>query len=374
MPRIIDVIDHTNVVDDELAYREPQQGSGDWRMGSQVIVGESQVAIFVRAGEALDALGPGRHTLSTANLPILSGLIGLATSGRTPFTADLYFINQKDMPQVGWGTNPPIPVETPGYGYGATLVMTHGVIDIGVDDPMRFLKQYAIGKPVTRLSDIKDRIQTMLVGEITQIIMNANVQSINDANRMLSNIEGAMLAQVNEKFVQLGLRIKAFESKPFTEKPNVTRDELRAYVSHEVWERLMEIYERERRLDIAEEAAKNPGIGGAAASAGVGFGVGQQIGQTMNPEMVDMQRRMAEQQQMMQQMMMQQMMQNQQQPQQPAQAAPPAQAAASNPQTKEEIQQLLDTLDARLMSGEISETIYNRLVEKWTARLDELGG
>lgn len=372
MPRIIDVIDHVNVIDDELAYREPQQGSGDWRMGSQVIVGESQTAVFVRAGEALDALGPGRHTLSTANLPILSGIIGLATSGRTPFTADLYFINQKDMPQVGWGTNPPIPIETPGYGYGATLLITHGVIDIGVDDGMRFLKQYAVGKPITRLSDIKDRIQTMLVGEITQILMDANVQSINDANRMLGSIEGAMLAKVNEKFTALGLRIKAFEAKPFTEKPNVTREELRAYVSHEVWERLMGIYERERRLDIAEEAAKNPGIGGTAASAGVGFGVGQSIGETMNPQQAEMERRMAEMQMMQQQMMMQMMQQNMQGQQAPAQPQQQQQAAVTNPQTKEEIQQFLDTLDARLMAGEISEAVYNRLYEKWTARLNEL--
>lgn len=375
MPRIIDVIDHVNVVDDELAYREPQGGSGDWRMGSQVIVGESQAAVFVRAGEALDALGPGRHTLSTANLPILSGLIGLATSGRTPFTADLYFINMKDLPQVGWGTNPPIPVETPGYGYGATLVITHGVIDIGVDDPMRFLKQYAIGKPITRLNDIKDRIQTMLVGEITQILMDSGVKSINDANRILSSIEGAMLAKVNEKFAALGLRIKAFESKPFTEKPGVTREELRAYVSHEVWERLMAIYERERRLDIAEEAAKNPGLGGAAASAGVGFGVGQQIGATMNPDMAAMQQRMMEQQQMMQQMMMNMMNQNTQRPQFEQPVQPPAAAPApANPQTKAEVQALLDSLDARFASGEISEAAYTRLVDKWTQRLQELGG
>lgn len=84
--RIIDVIDHSNVMDDEFVYREPQRGSGDWRFGSQVIVGESQVAVFVRGGQALDELKTGRHTLSVANLPILSGLIGLATSGRTPFT------------------------------------------------------------------------------------------------------------------------------------------------------------------------------------------------------------------------------------------------------------------------------------------------
>ena len=85
--RIIDVVDHTNVVDDELVFRVPQEGSGDLRFGSQLIVGENQAAIFVRAGQALDAFTTGRHTLSVANLPILSSLIGLATSGRTPFTA-----------------------------------------------------------------------------------------------------------------------------------------------------------------------------------------------------------------------------------------------------------------------------------------------
>src|SRR5690606_21773902 len=222
MPRIIDVIDHVNVADDELAYREPQQGSGDWRMGSQVIVGESQAAVFVRGGEALDVLGPGRHTLSTANLPILSSLIGLATSGRTPFTADLYFVNMKDMPQVGWGTNPPIVLETPGRGLGVVLLITHGVIDISVSDPMRFVKQYAVGKPITRLSDIRDRIQTMLLGEISELLLMSGAQSVPDANRVLSQLEGAMLARLNDKFEALGLRIKAFEAKNFTAKEDVS--------------------------------------------------------------------------------------------------------------------------------------------------------
>src|SRR5690606_32080811 len=142
MPRIIDVVDHVNVMDDELVYREPQGGSGDFRMGSQVIVQESQAAVFVRGGQVLDALGPGTHTLSTANLPLLSGLIGMATGGRTPFTADLYFVNLKDLPQVGWGTNPPIVLETPGKGVGVVLLITHGVVGIGIEDPIRFVKQY----------------------------------------------------------------------------------------------------------------------------------------------------------------------------------------------------------------------------------------
>src|SRR5262245_22711249 len=227
MARIIDVIDHTNVADNELAYREPQEGSGDWRMGSQVIVGESQAAVFVRSGQVLDALGPGRHTLSTANIPVLSGLIGMATSERTPFTADLYFVNLKDMPQVGWGTNPPIVMETPRRGLGVVLLTTFGVIDINVDDPLRFVKQYTIGKTVVSLNDIKDRIQAILLGEIAILIGNSGVQSVPDANKLLGNLEGAMLAKVNEKFQALRMRIKAFEANPFRAKEDVTLDELR---------------------------------------------------------------------------------------------------------------------------------------------------
>ena len=364
MARIIDIIDHVNVSDEELAYREPQMGSGDWRMGSQVIVGESQAAVFVRGGEALDVLGPGRHTLSTANLPILSGLIGLATSGRTPFTADVYFVNLKDMPQVGWGTNPPIVLETPGKGLGVVLLITHGVIDISVAEPMRFVKQYAVGKPVTRLHDIKDRIQAMLVGEISELLLTSGAASVPDANRILSQIEGAMLAKVNEKFEALGLRIKAFESKPFTAKEGVSMDELRNYIDLSVWERV-------QRMNIAEKAASNTGAGGALAGAGIGFGVGQQMGAVMNPDAADMQRKMAEQQMQMQQMMLNMMQQNAQN--QPPAAQPAASTPPANPQTREEIQALLDQLDAKLASGELSEAVYVRLYDKWQTRLDNLG-
>ncbi|MGV2434986.1 MAG UNVERIFIED_CONTAM: SPFH domain-containing protein [Anaerolineae bacterium] len=121
--------------DQELTWREPQAGGGDWRMGSQVIVQESQAAVFVREGQVLDTLSPGRHTLTTANLPILSAAIGMVTSGRTPFTADLYYVNLKDLPQVGWGTNPPFVLETPGYGRGVALLITHGIIDISIMSP-----------------------------------------------------------------------------------------------------------------------------------------------------------------------------------------------------------------------------------------------
>lgn len=371
MARIIDVIDHTNVGDQELCWREPQRGSGDWRMGSQVIVGESQAAVFVRGGQALDVLGPGRHTLSTANLPVLSSVIGLATSGRTPFTADLYFVNLKDLPQVGWGTNPPIVLETPGYGRGVALLITHGIIDISISDPLMFVKQYGVGKPSLQLSHIKERIQSMLLGEIGQIMSNSGAKSIMDANKLLGDLEGAALTMLNDKFAAMGMRIKAFEAKPFTAK-NASLDEIANYVSAEALERI----ERMERLNIARDAANNEGLAGGMTGAGVGMGVGQQLGAAMgmmgsNPQNDQLQQQLQQQQMMMQQMMMQMMQQNQQPQQQAAPPAPQA-AAPTNPQTKADVQQILDELDMKLMSNEISEAIYTRMYAKWEARMAEM--
>lgn len=360
--RIIDVIDHTNVLDDELVHREPQDGSGDFRFGSQLIVGESQSAIFVRAGTALDAFGTGRHTLSVANLPILSSLIGLATSGRTPFTADVYFVNTKDLPQVGWGTSKPIYLNVT-TGLGILLLRTHGVMELRITEPMRFLKQYGVGKPSTRLKDIKERLQTILLGEINSILLKSGVQTLVDANRVLEEMEGAALVKLNEKFAELGLEIKAFEANPF-DTVTVPIEELRDIVPLDTW---LNVLERSKRLDIGMEAAKNPGVGGGLASAGVGLGVGQGLGAALNPQGAQSSEMAAMQQQMMmmQQMMMQQMMQNQQGGAQPAQPAP----ANANPQTKEEIQALIDGLDMKLAAGEITQAVYERLVSKWEERL-----
>ncbi|MBI5961382.1 MAG: SPFH domain-containing protein [Chloroflexi bacterium] len=362
MPRIIDVVQHVNVMDDELVYREPQGGAGDFRMGSQVIVQESQVAVFVRQGQVLDALGPGSHTLSTANLPIISSLVGFVTNGRNPFTVELYYVNLKDMPQVPWGTNPPIVMETPGKGVGVVLLITHGIIDIGVSDATRFVKQYGVGKPILRLNDIRERIQSMLLGEVASLISSAGAQSIPEANRLLGDLEGAALARLNEQFEAIGMRIKAFEAKPFTAK-DVTTEELRNYVDFNTYERI-------RRLEVAQSAASNQGMGGTLAGAGVGLGVGQQIGAALNPDAAAMQ----QQQQMMMMQMMQQMMQQQggSGTQAPA-AGQPAGAAPAVPQTVDEIKAYLDQLDAKLMAGEISEAVYQKMYTKWEARLKELG-
>ncbi len=362
--RIIDIVSHPNVPSEELVWREPQGGNGDFRMGSRVIVQESQAAIFARQGQMLDVLGPGSHVLSTGNLPLLSRLVGMVTSGNTPFTADVYFINLRDMPEVGWGTNPPIQMDIPNRSPGFMLLITHGVVDISITDPGRFAKAYAAGRDHVALSDLKDRIQTMLLSTLADLLSKQQITGIQGANAMLSNLEGASLTLLNTQFAEIGMGIKAFRANPFQAK-DLTPEDLVKYGGN------TDTYRTVKGLDVAQAAAQNPGMGGGLASAGVGFGIGQSLGAQLNPQQEAMQQQMQQQQMMMQQMMMK-MMEGQQHPEAPAAPTPPA--APSNPQTKEDIQALLDNLDMRLANGAINQETYNTLVAKWQQRLQALGG
>src|SRR5512142_2522167 len=108
MVRIFDIVEYPSEMLDEIVHRFPEAGVADLRLGSQVIVRESQRAVFFRDGKSLDVLGPGRHTLTTANIPILASLIGLATSGKTPFPAEVIFVNMRQFLDQKWGTPEPI--------------------------------------------------------------------------------------------------------------------------------------------------------------------------------------------------------------------------------------------------------------------------
>ena len=93
MARIFDVVEYPKEMMDEIVHRFPETGVADLRIGSQVIVRESQNVVFMRDGRALDVFGPGRHTITTANIPGLVGLIGKAFGDRTPFTAEVFYIS-----------------------------------------------------------------------------------------------------------------------------------------------------------------------------------------------------------------------------------------------------------------------------------------
>lgn len=338
MVRILDLVEHPNVGPEELAWREPQGGSGDFRLGSQLVVRDNQAAVFVRDGKALDTFAGGRYTLSTGNIPLLINLLGIAFSGNSPFRAEVYFINLMEFPQVGWGTTQPLIIKTPGEGLGWMLLQGHGVMSFRVTDAQRFAAKYCIGRPRVMLSDFKERLLSLVMGEMQELIAAAQVDSITKLNTMYSDIEGAMMAKSASGFDQVGLEITAFEIKTLTPSP-ASAEELRQRGLLDV-----ATYTQLQAADAMRDAAQNPS--GGAAGTGVGIGAGLGLGQVMAQTIAGAT-----------------------QPQQK-----PAQPVSDNPTTPAEIRALLDNLDMRLSKGEISEATYERLVAKWEAKLKELGG
>ena len=142
MARIFDVIEYPNEMTDEIVHRFPEgDGIGDFRIGSQVIVRESQSAVFFRDGNALDVFGPGRHTIATANIPLLINWIGKAFNDRTPFPAEVYFVSRSEFANRKWGTPQPIIVRNPGHGIGRGAPAGIWHILVPGQDPQQFVTQ-----------------------------------------------------------------------------------------------------------------------------------------------------------------------------------------------------------------------------------------
>ncbi|NJP05952.1 MAG: SPFH domain-containing protein [Chloroflexaceae bacterium] len=351
MPRFIDVVEAPDVSGKEIVKREPPHGSGDFRLGSQVIVRESQVAVFFRDGKALDVFGSGRHTITTANIPILASLINLATSGKTPFTAEVVFVNMRQFIDQKWGTPEPVLFRDPDL-WGARL-RAFGTYSFQVTDPSLFVNGIVGQQGIFTTRDVENYFRSIIIQRFLDLLGEQKVPLL-DLASMYNEISAGTRAMLADDFQALGITLQALYVSAITpteetQKLIEQRMEMGAFGDAQTFMQ----YQAARAM---RDAANNPG-GDAGTGAGLGAGMG------MGAAMANMMSQAFQPQQ------------PQQAPQQPApQQSPPAPAAASGPITREQVQQAIDNLDLRFSMGEISEATYNRLMQKWEEKLKELGG
>jgi excisionase family DNA binding protein len=274
MARIFDVIEYPNEMTDELVHRFPETGVADLRIGSQIIVRESQQVVFMRDGQALDTFGPGRHTIATANIPYLINFIGKAFNDRTPFTAEVYYISTKEFPDRKWGTSQPIIVRNQGVGLGIALLTGYGSYSFNISNPQQFLIQIVGAKASYRLSEIEDRLRIMLLSKIADTLAETGAKkNVLEMIALTEELGAAVRVKANEDFEALGLTLKSFYIgglKP-SEK---SAEELRSMGMLD-----MTTYAQLQAADAMRDAAKNPN-GGAGLTAGIGAGLG--IGNVLN--------------------------------------------------------------------------------------------
>jgi excisionase family DNA binding protein len=268
MARIFDVVEYPDEMREEIVHRFPETGSGDFRIGSQVIVREAQSAVFFRDGKALDTFGAGRHTITTANVPLLIDWIGKAFNERTPFTAEVYYVAMKEFANEKWGTPQPIIVRNTGMGLGVALLQGYGTYSFQISDPQQFVTQIVGTTGAYGTRDIMDRLRAVLLSKLQDLLGETTAATnVPELIGMVEELGAGVRAKALDDFKALGMTLKSFyiESlKPSTQ----SAEELRAMGMLD-----MDTYKQLQAADAMREAARNPS-GGAGLTAGIGAGLG----------------------------------------------------------------------------------------------------
>ena len=205
--QFIDVIEWVDDSRDTLSYRYPDDDK-QIKNEAQLIVRESQVAQFVYVGQFADTLGPGKHTLKTENIPILSDLLGWKYKFQTPFKADVYYVVTRVFTGNKWGTSNPVMMRD--ADFGVVRMRAFGTYDFKIVDPVKFLKEVAGTDQHFRLDEFNDVMRSRLVSVFSETLAKAKVPALDVATRY-SELGEALLEPINvatrEKY---GIELSAF--------------------------------------------------------------------------------------------------------------------------------------------------------------------
>ena len=263
---------------------------GNW---TQLVVQESQEAILFRDGQALDLFGPGRHTLSTDNIPLLRRLINLPTGGETPFKAHVWFVNKLNILDVKWGTLSPLLLRDPEYQIPIP-VRAYGQFGVRIRDSRKFLLKLVGTRTRLTRDELIDSFRGLLLSRIGDMVASyITLRKINifDISAYLKDMSDEAAEEVRPVFEKYGIEPANF----FFGSVNVPEDDeavqdLKKAMSERARMNVMGYnYQQMRSFDAMEEMAQASGSGdgggggnpllGAGMGLGAGLGMGGAFGQ-----------------------------------------------------------------------------------------------
>ena len=260
---------------DTISFRYPDMDK-EIKRGAQLIVRESQVAQFVYLGQFGDTFGPGKWTLTTDNIPILSTLRGWKYGLESPFKADVYFVNTRLFTGNKWGTANPVMMRD--TDFGIVRVRAYGTFDFHVVDPKLFLKEVAGTDDHFRLDEFADTMRSRIVSVFSDALASAKVPVLDVASRY-QELGEALLPLINPAVTsKYGIEIPSFivenVSLPAEVEQAIDKRSSMAAVGN------LNDYVK---FQMAESMTKGEGGGMAtsAAQLGAGLAMGQQIAQAM---------------------------------------------------------------------------------------------
>lgn len=331
--QFIDVIEWVDASRDTILYKFPDQDK-EVKMGAQLTVRESQVAILINEGSVADVYQPGRYELTTRNMPIMTSLRSWKHGFESPFKVDIYYVNTRQFTDLKWGT--PSPVYIADSKFGQVEIRAFGAYNFRVKDAKKFFTEFAGTDPNVQVSELEGTLRGKLVDRFTEVVAEMAEQGLSFVQLQSQKTEftKALMPRIHEYFEQFGLDITDFQIQSITLPPEVNEFLRKNTQMNMVGD--LNKFQQFQQAKAIEDAAKN---GGNISGPGM--------------DMAGM---------MMTNMMMQNMQQQQQQNQQ-------NQSPKNNEMSRDEIMKTLKELGELKTMGVLSDEEFDAKKKELLAKL-----
>ncbi|WP_298717167.1 SPFH domain-containing protein [Chitinophaga sp.] len=321
----IEVIDWVDDTSDTVIYKFPDKGNKIMN-GAQLTVRESQVAVLMNEGEFGDAYPPGRHELSTQNMPVTTTLKSWKYLFDSPFKVDVFFVSTKQFTNLKWGTSNPVIVRDPQFQQ--VRLRSFGTYTMRVTDPRKFIREFAGTHPWVRIEAVSEQLRNVIISKLSEGLAEAGI-SILDLAANFTELGEKLKPVFQQEFDAWGIELGQFYIENVTLPEEVEKILDKTTQLNMLADKLNQFNQMQGGIAL-ENLSGNPG---AAGAAGMGAGV-----------------------------ILTNMLQQQQQP-------APQQPAASEAVNKQQLLDLLKQLGELKAQGILTEEEFNQKKAEILARL-----
>ncbi len=287
MSIMLEILEWVDPSGEEMIFRLPQEGSADFKLGAQLIVRDSQMAIFFKDGHAADSFSTGRHTLSTLNVPILTRLLAFPFGFNSPFRAEVYFVNLKVFTSLKWGTRNPVTFKD--SKLGMIRLRGHGAFTIRIINPTLFLNSIVGRQSKYTTGEIQEYLRDVIVARLNDML-GENLESILDLPSIYTELAEKFKTIVHNEFEKYGLELVDFFISSITppEEVNKMIDKRSGLEAVGDLDKFLK-FEMAQGLGGSSGGAAGAGMG-MTAGAGVGLMVPGMLSKIFSPDQTELKR------------------------------------------------------------------------------------
>ncbi len=262
----LEVLEWFDQTGQELVHRLPEEGSGEIKYGAQLIVRESQAAVFYYHGKAYDAFASGRHTLKTANIPLLNKILSIPWALTSPIRAEVYFVNMKIFPNLKWGTKNPVAFRD--SELGLIRLRAFGIFNIRVVQPVLFINNLVGTQGVFNTGHIEEFLSKVILSRFNDHL-GENLDSVINLPGRYDELSEGLIKRLEEDFAHFGLALSHLYINSIT-PPEEVQKAIDDKSKLGVFDDLNKLLKMKAAMAL-EKISEQQGEAGAGIGMGMGF-------------------------------------------------------------------------------------------------------